>query len=475
MRTFLFLDDWMIDATRDVVRRWPQATPADAPTFVEANNYAWIMFDPRLGRYRCWYDRYCPGRVPDEANEGWLDAPFIKGTFYAESDDGLTFQPVAHGGPLDLRFPDSDNGILLPQRVGNPHKVQGFHRVLLDEREPDESMRYKTPSVDGPIFTSPDGITWTPQPQMQWLRPALDSDTFISMLHNPVTDCYQFFCRPGNLDRRVATIESKDLKTFSDRRVIIQPDALDPPLLQFYGMIPFWYEDMFIGLLWDNFIPNLEVTCAGNLQGVVKMCGIVDTSLVYSYDGRCWLRGPRTPLLPKAPMPQFGWAGHYATSIVVGPDGVMRIYSRANRLEHGEFDLQREFFNKGEGDGALRVYTMRKDGFAYLEPVGSFAWLRTRGLIPQDAELTVNFQAPLGKVLVQVADESGTAYPGFSFDDCVPLTGDDVAGRPTWKEKSLQELVGKFVRLEFKFYQAYLYAYRWNCKLHYALNPQERI
>ena len=37
-------------------------------------------------------------------------------------------------------------------------------------------------------------------------------------------------------------------------------------------------------------------------------------------------------LLPKAEMPEFGWAGHYATSIVVGPDDVIRIYSRGKTV-----------------------------------------------------------------------------------------------------------------------------------------------
>jgi hypothetical protein len=29
--------------------------------------------------------------------------------------------------------------------------------------------------------------------------------------------------------------------------------------------------------------------------------------------------------------------------------------------------------------------------------------------------------------------------------------------------------------MEFKMFQAKLYAYRWNCTLHYAHSPQERI
>ena len=118
---------------------------------------------------------------------------------------------------------------------------------------------------------------------------------------------------------------------------------------------------------------------------------------------------------------------------------------------------------------------MRKDGFAYLEPVGGHGWVRTRGLIPKDGKLSINYQAALGEVLVQVCDTKGDPYPGFSFEDCEPLKGDELAAEPRWKGKKLDELIGKWVRLEFKLFQSRIYAYRWSCDLHYGLNPQDRI
>jgi len=475
MKTFLFLDDWMIEATRDVVRRWPQARPVDVPPFTEANNYGSVIYDPLVQKYRMWFGRFLTGKIPAEKNEVWLDAPFMKGFFHAESEDGYHFESKPHGGPTDARFPGAGHSLKLPPRPGGwPHKVQMFHRPFLDERETDDAMRYKAPSADGPIFTSPDGITWTPQEQMQWIKP-LDSDTFLSMIFNPLTERYQFFCRPGNLDRRMATIESEDLRIFTERRVILQSDVLDPPLHQVYGLVPFWYEDLFIGLFWDNFVPNTEKAEDVNLGGRLKMGGIVDTSLAYSYDGRHWLRGPRTPLLPRDEMPNFGWAGHYATSVVMGPDNVLRIYSRASRLEHGDVDGQRQMFERGEGEGAMRVYTMRKDGFAYLEPIGSWAFVQTRGLVPQAADLRINFRAPFGTVKVQLTGEDAKPLSGFSFDDCIPLTGDELEAPVRWKEKSLEEVIGKWLRLEFEFYQAELYAYRWHCHVHYALDEKERF
>ena len=123
----------------------------------------------------------------------------------------------------------------------------------------------------------------------------------------------------------------------------------------------------------------------------------------------------------------------------------------------------------------MRVYTMRKDGFAYLEPVGSWGLVQTRGLVPQDSDLRVNFRAPYGTVKVQLSGEDGKPMPGFSFDDCIPLTGDELEAPVRWRNKALEEVKGTWLRLEFEFYQAELYAYRWHCHVHYALDEKERF
>ena len=474
MKLFLFFDDWMIDATRDIVRRWPLAQASGIPPWTEANGYPYVCYDKFQEKYRCWYARYRGEEVKKDPSTAWLEPAILKGLFYAESDDVLSFQPCKHGGPTDDRFPDSPHSLKFPPRDGNPLKIEAFNTVYLDEQTDNPAERYKAAADAGFLYTSPDGIDWTPHLDRRWME-GLDSDTGNNLFYNPVTGRYQIICRTGGLDRRVAVTESTDLREFGPRRVILQPDPLDPPLFQFYGLKAFWYEDIFIGLLWDNFIPNVEPVVDQNLRGGVKMCGTVDGSLAYSYDGLYWLRGPRTPLLPRAEMPEFGWAGYYPTSLVVGPDDMIRIYSQAERLEHGEFKQQREFLAQGQGDGAMTVHTMRKDGFAYLEPVGAYGWVRTRGLVPRDGDLTVNYKAPLGQVRIQVCDKAGKPFAGFSFEDCVPLHGDELAARPAWKEKQLGELAGQWVRLEFELYQARLYAYRWDCQLHYALNPQERI
>ena len=107
-------------------------------------------------------------------------------------------------------------------------------------------------------MSSPDAITWNVHQDRMWSDKVHDSDDLNDVIFNPVTGKYMVFCRRGNLDRRVAITESEDLKQWTPRKVVLQPDCMDTPLEQFYGMIPFWYEDMFVGILWNYRVPQEE-------------------------------------------------------------------------------------------------------------------------------------------------------------------------------------------------------------------------
>jgi hypothetical protein len=83
--------------------------------------------------------------------------------------------------------------------------------------------------------------------------------------------------------------------------------------------------------------------------------------------------------------------------------------------------------------------------------------------------LTVNYEAPSGLVLTQISKTNGEPVPGCSFDDCIPLQGDEVRGTARWKRrKSLRGLLGKPLRIEFKLRDARLYAVRLDCQFWYT-------
>jgi hypothetical protein len=474
MKLFLFLDDWLIDGMRDVVREWNVAKPADVKPYTDVNGHMSVWYDPDRKKYGCYYFSY-EGIIPEVNSEMWKEPDILRISYLAESDDGYNFKPWKHGGKTDVNTPSRKHSLYFPLREGSKVKTEAPVGCTRDEFAQDPAERFIAPLSTGQICTSPDAINWKIKPGSLWADEVHDSDDLNDLVFNPITGKYMVFCRVGNLDRRVAITESDDMRTFSPRRVILQPDVLDPPLLQFYGISPFWYEDMFVGFLWDHQVPQEEKVYELNNDRIVKMRGTMDNSFVYSYDGLYWIRGPRTRMLPRAELGEFGCHGHYGSGLLVGPDNVIRLYSQAIRVEHGDIDNQRKFWGSGEGDSAMRIYNLRKDGFACLASLG-VGEVRTRGLIPKDGNLRINFQAPLGWVKVQIAKSNGEPHEGFSFEDSVPMTGDELEAIPRWKSgKKLDQLVGQWLRIEFQMFQAKLYAYRWDCTLHYALRPQERI
>ena len=85
----------------------------------------------------------------------------------------------------------------------------------------------------------------------------------------------------------------------------------------------------------------------------------------------------------------------------------------------------------------------------------------TRLLKWPGGDLLVNCDASRGEMRVRVSDKGRHAFDGFNYADCVPFTGDSVAQRVEWKDRSLDELKGQEIRLEFYFSKdADLYSFR---------------
>ena len=84
----------------------------------------------------------------------------------------------------------------------------------------------------------------------------------------------------------------------------------------------------------------------------------------------------------------------------------------------------------------------------------------TRALRWPGCALVINADAHAGKLQVRVSDELRKPIKGFNYDDASAFTGDSVAHEVTWNGKSLDELKGQVVRLEFQLHDADLYTFR---------------
>lgn len=474
MKTFLFLDDWMLDSHRDIVRRFPRPRLLPAEPVAEMSNYATVIRDPERGCYRAWYNRFFT-----------VDGHVVGAKCLAESADGFAWEPVQLDAPVDRL------GHLQANLVFSGHTSGGEGSLFLDPRDPDPQRRYKltySDRVQGPtprqyrslglVACSPDGVRWSIDDDHPFYTVPGGCDTLITPLYNPVTENYQIMVRPSVLDRRIAIVESTDFRSWTAPRTVLTPDPLDEPCLQFYGMPWCHYEDVFIGLLWD------QHTCQDERMGGARWSGVVDCELAYSYNGVHWNRTDRQPFVGRTEPGTYGCGSIYPSSLLVDEDDRIRIYGAATLVDHALEDPPPGY----PSVAAMVAHELRRDGFALLEPRAGWGRVTMRCVKPRSGEIRINLRAPLGQVLVQLSQPTGSfrrpepfgaewkPIPGYAFEDCVPLVGDEIYARVRWKSRAdASEVVGQHVRLELKLFQAEVYAVRWDAQPWYGDLPIERI
>lgn len=458
----LFLDDWFLDRRVDVRRVFPEA------------KFTRCIWPPKSAGQ--------PPRATWNPARGCYEAPVGYGTdrpVMKESADGVRWSK----GPrqtLTLEGPEPEGCRFDPHALFFPGDGFDMCGIILDDvHDPDPGRRYKRlfqPFVSrvtnvggieggpGIVAYSADGIHWTARADHVWYRVPKGSDTVNSIIYHPGRKVWQAICRRCNCDRRIAMAESSDLAHWTAPRVILHPDALDPALLQFYGMAVTHYEGYLLGAVQRYHVPQDDLAD----PRWAKMSGRTDGELAYSYDGQSWVRSARTPLVsPTAPdlgagscvyptqwrsepgrmiLGSLGTAGHHSMPTVATP-----------RVEH----------------------ELRQDGLAYLEPTSGCGTVILRALAPAGkARLSLNVQATGGgHVTARVLEgDMGTGYgvvPGYDFADCVPVGGDQLQAPLRWRDHAdLRALAGRRVRIELRFTDVKLYAVRTDCKLWYTNTPE---
>ncbi len=464
MKTILFFDDWRIQNRDNMVRRlgkpkWiPEAVLEDNLT-EGTYNFPTVWYDRTTDRWRA---VYC-GAVSYGSSRGTRQEikPRTQVLLYAESPDGvywekpdLTGETVSLGRLRTNQVFWGDDSIHLQTKKGR--KVDGDPvynggPVYYDEKDPNPKHRLKylysyvreNGETEQRLATSPDGVHWTTK-DIVWGK-AYKLDTPIGLFYNRHRDTYVITRRLFVGDRRVAFVETKDFKTFSQPELIIHPDSEDPPLVQFYGMLVFPYDDMYIGLLWRLHTNPTELR-------PIKTFGRVDCSLTYSYNGWVFNRAFHRAFISPNERGQHGGGCIYTSSMVCCDNGI-RFYSAGSKAEH--------FRNQELNDAALMLHTLRKDGFVYLESYATRGRIITKGIVFKKSNLRLNVSAPYGSVRVQVLDQKAKPIKGFTFHDVIPFTGDKIEYEPRWKSnRSLENLLERPVYLEIEITEGAIYAIR---------------
>jgi len=311
---------------------------------------------------------------------------------------------------------------------------------------------------------SQDGFLYELDANAPWVR-GYGSDTGNPTLYNPWTGRFMIFCRPDCLDRRVARIDSPDLKTFSQPTVIFQPDPQDPVGREFYGLAAFLYGDVFLGML---AVYDTEPTENRRF----KMQGTSQPHLAYSYNGQNWYRASRDPFMPRSAPGTHAGGSVYAGLVRRTPDNRLLFGGMVTWTEHG-MDIGHSPEEWRTKPYRVYMYDMRLDGFVYLRTRARQGMVRTKTVVPQGGEMTINVRtSPSGHVRVAVLNEAAEPIPGYSLADSIPLTGDHLFGKVSWRNgKNLDDLKGKPVLIEITIREGELYALRFT----HQVAPGEHI
>jgi hypothetical protein len=316
MKTVLFFDDWFLENRINVVRK--QGQPEWRPDGIfEQSGIEGLGNFPTVertkkGRWRAFYWSYRGGvRL-----------------LLAASEDGFIWHPLHAGAAVKLRKKKFRNEVF----HGRDNCFTDSGPVFVEPDERDSERRYKTLYVDYSkgwktvecgVATSPDGFNWRME-KVPWHGGWPDPPYCI--FWRASDKIYVISCRPNFNDRRIAFVETSDWKTFTPPQLTLHPRPTDPPLVQYFAMPVFPYEDYYIGLLWFMHCDPYEVKES-------KIEGGIDCHLTYSYDGRMFNHCLAVPFIARNARGQHGSGCMYPSSMVEDDDGTLRIYSGRGDFE----------------------------------------------------------------------------------------------------------------------------------------------
>ena len=443
-RSQLFLDDFWIDEQHKLTRLW---YPAD------------IYPEPVLCAREPWEGTTVGVETVFKSGDHWKMYYTASHAMHgrpvycvAESEDGIIWERPSLGL---VEFRGSTQNNIVPVA-----KCKGHRNICHDpedEEAPYKMIHLGEGAIRGAI--SKDGYHWTELERPLIANPPA-SDVQAIWFHR-VDGRYVITHKTihGRSTRAVCIAESEDFRTFSDSRLIIKADLIDPPDIEYHGMIGFAYADLYLGLAerWSN-VPNG-----------------MDELLTWSRDRRTWHRPiEREPLIGAA----YDWNRGSSRAASSHPHQV------GNQLwfhfTGGRMSRNGIHFCVKAGPphrGVVGLATITVDRFASITAGFMEGQLVTKPMTWPGGDLLLNASTtrhvdgfPLdggGAMRVEAWDESGQPIDGFAgesaavFDRNAPTRGTVEPAAVTWPgERSLGELAGRRIRLNFLMRDAHLYSFR---------------
>lgn len=420
-------DDFWIDFRVNTVRRW---FAPELHTVAQAGAYSSLLYDPERKVYRLYYEQKL---FPDK------DGP--RALKMKESTDLVNFTQVLNDEGGDVLY-DGETGI----HGGS---------VLYDAHDPDPARRYKLCAMtrmgrkglpkEVEVIFSADGVHWETD-HTDILHP-YTSDTRNALVYNPLRQEYILMHRSAHVDRRISVKSSRDLKNWTEPRIILQPGPNyndEHTAMHHYALGAVYMDGIFYGLLWRY---NTSL-CS---EDYTRMFGYMEPELVYSYDGAEFLYTSGKPMMERPLPPTPGFAGLAAQDMCISADGrEYYMICSGYTAVHGTQDSNYRFAQLQEGKvkRGHPIYKIRRDGFCGIESVGPGGKVITKPLELVADDLRFNVRANGGWVRFGLMEANGQFLEGFSFDDCIPFEMDDgLDVRPQWKAHRLSEVLNRQVRI----------------------------
>jgi hypothetical protein len=436
---------WTLNQPDETVRRvfHPGRKYESNPVIAKDGGYVSVLRDKKTGKFRMWYQTYMG--LPKPGREDWHE--YV--TSYAESQDGLSWK-LPKLGLIEWEGTKENNYVW---RGVDPKWYMGEAAYILEvpakaRREYRYVMFYHDIHKLS-LVGSHDGIHWDKSSVTKLT--SIPSDTHNTIVYDPRRDLYSMYMRSRpnysplgkglvnkGYSRRVARMTSKKLWTNWDDSAqnILIPDEQDADqgYTLFYGMPVKYFAGIYWGFLWPY-----------------KPDTFLHTELAWSRDGIRFDRLPGRPkLISRGPKNSwdYGIVLNSGQWIEVGDE--WWIYYCGNNGPHSSQASQ-------TGIGLVKF---RKEGFISMHGPKGGGYIATRKIRWSNGSLVVNADAHDGELLVRVTDENRKVIPGFDYSDCIAFNGDAVSHDVKWKKRSIGNLKGHVIRLEFSLRNADLYTFR---------------
>jgi hypothetical protein len=407
-----------------------------------------VLFDE--GRYRCWY----VARLKGEREETTVDKERVMSVSgsalaYAESTDGekwvkpklkiLSFQGSRDN---NLVAPFNNGGAVFRDDHGPPEeRYKGFQ---FDKLPIEKNAKPAGPKAQYGLYgvTSPDGYHWTqnPKPLIRYF-----ADTTNIAVWDPLLEKYVGFFRHHLGGRAISRAETPDFWNWPEPQPLLYAGPMDSPA--------------------DDYYTNCYTTYPGDPSLRLIFPAIyhhdndsVDIRLGVSRDGRAFQWVSHKPIIRLGSPGEWDCGSIYAEpQLVQLPDGRLALPYGGYDTTHNEVFFQSFYGDYGITSGA--GWAIWKDArLAGIEAVesGQFAMQSTTF---NGKEIQINARTLRSGMIACEVRQKGQPVNGFSFDDCLPFSGDEIWTPCRWKGKSdTSELRGKSIEVRFRLRSAKIFA-----------------